>query len=172
LVRFEEIAIVVLLSFWWLLSLVSQIKDGPLSRFRSKDIFHLLPNWRFFAPVPARRDYHLEYRTRSPKGLVSRYQRVNLLQERIWLTTLWYPRKRLRKSFNTSIRRILRCKARFGEAAALRCVAYLHLLNYLENSVADSRESAFQFRIITSTDYAEDVKIRLALRSDWHVFPH
>jgi len=170
MVRVAEIAVVGLLSAWWVISFLSQFKDGPVSRFRSHDVFHLLPNWRFFAPVPARRDYHLEYRTRCAKGVVSKYQRVIFLQERNWLTTFWHPRKRLRKSFNTSIRRILRCKARFGETASLRCLAYLHLLNYLENSVTRNTERAFQFRIITSADYADDPTIRLVLRSDWHAF--
>jgi hypothetical protein len=167
----EEIAVIVMLSVWWIVSLLNQFKDSWTSRFRSSDIFHFLPNWRFFAPVPARRDYHLEYRTRSSKGVVSKYQRMMLLEERSWLTTIWHPRKRLRKTFNTSIRRILCCRTRFGEAASLRCVAYLQLLNYLENSVASDTETAFQFRIITSIDYADDPTIRLALLSDWHAFP-
>jgi hypothetical protein len=167
----DELALTVVLGGWLVVSFISQFKCDWISRCRCRDVFHVLPNWRFFAPVPARRDYHLEYRTRSSGGVISRYQRVYLLRERNWLTTFWHPRKRLRKSFNTSIRRILRCKARFGESASLRCVAYLHLLNYLENSIAERTESAFQFRIITSADYAEDPKIRLALLSDWHAFP-
>ena len=167
--RPEEAIFILLLAAWWVISLCGQFKPGYMTRLRGQDVFHLIPNWRFFAPTPARRDYHLEFRTRSREGRVSRYERIELLRERDWVTTMWNPSKRLRKAFNTSVRRIVRCRSRFGEPASLRCVAYLRLLNYLQSIVADANGYALQFRIISAADFADDPRIRLTFRSDWHL---
>jgi hypothetical protein len=165
----DELLFALLLACWWILSLCGQFKTDLVSRLRRQDIFHLIPSWRFFAPVPARRDYHLEYRTRSRDGRISRYQRVEFLRARNWITTLWNPRKRLRKAFNTSVRRIVKCRSRFGEAAALRCVAYLRTLHYLQTVLADKQSYALQFRIVSAADFADDPCLRLTFRSDWHL---
>ena len=167
--RPEEIIFILVLAVWLVTSLCAQFKTGFMSRLRGQDLFHLIPNWRFFAPVPARRDYHLEYRTRSREGRVSRYERIELLRERDWVTTVWNPRKRLRKAFNTSVRRIVRCRLRFGETSSLRCVAYLRLLNYLQGIATDSNGYALQFRIVSAADFADDPRPRLTFRSDWHL---
>ena len=165
----EEVTFILLLAIWWAVSLCGQFKTGFMTRLRGRDVFHLIPNWRFFAPIPARRDYHLEYRTRSRVGRVSPYERIELLRERDWLSTLWNPSKRLRKAFNTSVRRIVKCRSRFGEAASLRCVAYLRLLNYVQSIVADANGYALQFRIVSARDFADDPCVRLTFRSDWHL---
>jgi hypothetical protein len=166
--RLEEAFLIVLLSFWLVISFFGQFKTGLVSRLRGQDVFHLIPNWRFFAPVPARRDYHLEYRTFSRGGAPTRYVRVEFLRQRDWLSTIWNPSKRRRKAFNTSVRRIMRCRIRFDEQASRRCVAYLHLLNYLQSTTFDANAYALQFRIIASSDYADDTRVRLAFLSDWH----
>jgi hypothetical protein len=167
--RPEEVIFILLLTIWWVISLCGQCKSGFMTRLRAQDVFHLIPNWRFFAPVPARRDYHLEYRTRSRAGRISSYRRIEFLRERDWVTTLWNPSKRLRKAFNTSVRRIVRCRSRFGERASLRCVAYLRLLNYLQSITADPNGYALQFRIVSAADFASDPRIQLTFRSEWHL---
>lgn len=164
----EEVALISLLILWWIVSLLGQVKTPFMSRLRSRDVFHLIPTWRFFAPVPARRDYHVEYRTMSRKGRISRYARVPMTSSRTWLSTVWNPGKRRRKSFNTSVRRIVRCRSRFGEAAAFRCVAYLQLLNHLQGLCLDASDRALQFHIISAADFADDPGVRLVLQSDWH----
>jgi hypothetical protein len=140
-----------------------------MTHLRGRDVFRLIPNWRFFAPIPVRRDFHLEYRTRSCQGQVSWYERIELSQERDWVTTVWHPRKRLRRAFTTSVRGIVRCRARFGEPASLQCVAYLRLLNYLQSIVADTNGYALQFRIVSAADFAADPQIQITFQSDWHL---
>jgi hypothetical protein len=165
---FEEIAFICLVTFWWILSLLGQARTPLMSRLRSRDVFHLIPTWRFFAPAPARRDYHVEYRTMSRKGRISKYVRVPMVNDRTWLSAVWYPSKRRRKAFNTSVRRIVRCRSRFGGDAALRCVAYLHLLNHLQGLCLHTGDYALQFHIISAADFADDPRVRLVLKSDWH----
>jgi len=166
--EFEEIAFICLLTFWWILSFVGQARTPFMSWLRCRDVFHLIPTWRFFAPAPARRDYHVEYRTMSRKGRISRYARAPMIGDRTWLSVVWNPGKRRRKAFNTSVRRIVRCRSSFGEIAARRCVAYLHLLNHLQSLCVDTGEYALQFHILSAADFADDPRVRLVLQSDWH----
>ena len=39
--------------------------NGTIKSLRYRDILHLIPSWRFFAPTPGCRDYHLELRIRK-----------------------------------------------------------------------------------------------------------
>src|SRR6266568_2610173 len=103
--NFADAALLCFFIGWWLVSLVAQWKHERLTAIRSKDLLHLLPNWRFFAPVPARRDYHLEYRLRTVGSQLSRWTRIQILPRRTNRCVLWYPEKRQRKAFNTLIRR-------------------------------------------------------------------
>ena len=136
---------------------------------RSFDCLHLIPNWRFFAPIPAKKDYHLEYRLKLGESNTTRWERIELVAQRNFWSMFWYPSKRLRKAFNTSVRRIKRRLSDSGFDSASRSVSYLHLLNYLQNSVLINNAKALQFRIISQQDFAKNRKPRLVFTSDWHI---
>jgi len=153
-------------SGWLLLSVAGQFKRPALTAIRYRDVLHLIPNWRFFAPVPARRDYHLEYRLRNAQSQPTRWKRVELLSRRTHWCFFWYPEKRLRKSFNTSVRRLTRIRREYGYDSAARSLAYLHLLNFLQSN-AQLKGEALQFRIITCQDFAP-APLRLVFTSNWH----
>jgi hypothetical protein len=153
---------------WWAVSVFSQLKNPTVTKLKSKDIFHLLPNWRLFAPVPSRRDYHLEYRYKDDATALTRWKRMNVLSLRNPWQAVWNPRKRLRKAFNTSVRRIARCQRLYGYHAASKSLAYLHLLNYLEHHAFRRNARLLQFRIISAQDYDPSVSTRLVFLSSWH----
>lgn len=152
---------------WWVLSAAGQSKARMMSTIRSYDLFHLIPNCRFFAPVPARRDYHLEYRTRTENGCHSRWQRVVLLDERRWWTSFWNPKKRLRKAFNTAVRRIARNRKNWGDKSAKQSLSYIQLLIFVTKMVS-GQAGDVQFRILSASDFAEEPSLRLNFISDWH----
>lgn len=56
----------------------------------------LLPNWRFFAPMPAVHDHHILFRTSSPGGSTA-WEEVWPITPRHWLHTLWFPGRRREK---------------------------------------------------------------------------
>ena len=163
-----HILFLAVLSVWWLISLISNWKYEKMKKFRSKDIFHLIPNYRFFAPVPAKKDYHLEYRIQTKASEYSKWKRIEFLSSRNFLSTFWYPDKRLRKSFNTSVRRITKMLSEYDYETTARSNSYLHLLNYLQNRNTAKNSKALQFRIVSQQDFAYNSKPKLVFTSDWH----
>jgi hypothetical protein len=164
-----NIALAVLFGVWAALSGLSQLRPAWLQRLKSRDLLHLIPNWRFFAPNPARRDYHLEYRTLAAGGAPRRWQRVQTIARRSISCALWHPAKRRRKAFNTLIRRLMRAAIDWGPQGAGRSVAYLTVLNHVQRK-AGAREPV-QFRIVTAQDFCAARPVRLAFTSDWHAPP-
>jgi hypothetical protein len=160
--------VVAVFSVWWLLSVASQFRLPVVQRMKQRDVFHLIPNWRFFAPVPARRDYNLEYRFLDQHGRITRWTRAPLIGARTTLCLVWYPAKRIRKAFNTSVRRLTRRMSKDGRDAAAHSLAYLGMLNYLQHLEALAGTRALQFRILTSQDFAAHPRPRLVFTSDWH----
>jgi hypothetical protein len=139
-----------------------------MAKLKSKDALHLVPNWRFFAPVPARRDYHLEYRVKTTDLQITRWKRIAFYKERTLLSLVWYPDKRFRKAFNTSVRRITRSVRDHGFETAARSLSYMHLLNYLQARHLAKSARQLQYRIVSSQDFADDPRIRLVFTSSWH----
>jgi hypothetical protein len=163
----EWVLLAVLLG-WFLASVLNQFKHPWIAALKPRDLFHLIPNWRFFAPIPARRDYHLEYRLMTNTARVTRWQRVTLLPDQRNWWVIWNPRKRVRKSFNTAVRRIVR-RLRSGYSAAATSVSYLQILHYLEHADFSAKSRRVQFRIVTCQDFAGDPRLRLVFTSSWHV---
>src|ERR1700733_14202562 len=114
-----DVALILLFSLWLLLTFIAQTSPKKIIRLRSKDVFHLIPNWRFFAPVPARKDYHLEYREQDARFETTKWNRIMFSPPRTAWCILWYPQKRYRKAFNTCVRRIIKMQKEYGYRGAL-----------------------------------------------------
>jgi hypothetical protein len=164
-----NIAIAVVFTAWAALSGLSQLRPAWLQRLKSRDLLHLIPNWRFFAPNPARRDYHLEYRTLRAGGAPGRWQRVPTIARRSIISIVWHPAKRRRKAFNTLIRRVMRAASEWGQHRAGRSIAYLTVLNHVQRTAGVCEP--VQFRIVTAQDFCAARPVRLAFTSDWHAPP-
>jgi hypothetical protein len=165
-----NLLVVLIFSLWIFLSIVSQFQLAWIQSLKTRDVFHLIPNWRFFAPIPARRDYHLEYRTKGVLLPATRWSRIDLVSRRRYWCAVWNPAKRIRKSFNTQVRRLTRSLATGDRAIAARSLAYLSLLNYLQHAVTHDNIWLIQFRIVTCQDFSANSMVRLVFTSDWHYF--
>lgn len=152
---------------WWILSFISQLNTKVRKKF-NRQIFHLIPNYRFFAPLPISRDYHLEYRVLSRHLRPTKWKRVEFYGERSLFSTLWYPDKRKRKCFNTYAKRIIRVIRAYNKKAAKRSISYKHLVTYLQNLNEGKNSVGLQFRIISERSNDVDREARLVLASDWH----
>jgi len=159
----------ILLFTWWIFSFISQFND-KIRKFFGQGIFHLIPNYRFFAPVPIRRDFHLEYRLIKPSLRTTEWRRIQFFAERTALSVLWYPDKRMRKSFNTYVRRIIRLLRSSNPKAVPKSTSYLHLVTYLLNRDPAQSSRGLQFKIVSEQTFDKMSKPRVVLVSDWH-FP-
>src|SRR5579875_757837 len=118
---------------WFLLSFLAQSKSKYINKWKSKDLFKLIPNWRFFAPVPVRVDYHLEYRLLSRDYKKSSWEKAVPLAPRNNWCFLWHPEKRYRKALNTSINQLKKIAQTSGYIPAVKSYAYLAILYFLQN---------------------------------------
>jgi hypothetical protein len=161
----------VLLSFfycWFLLTIVCQLDNGVIAKIRRKDLFHLIPNWRLFAPAPLKVDYHLEYRLRLEAAEVTEWQEIQLVAQRTYLSAIWYPQKRVRKAFSTYTRRLTAIFRKYGQTAGSRSRTCITILDYLQHELENSDAEAMQFRIISQQDFAKTVSPKVVFISDWH----
>jgi len=156
-----------LLLIWWVCSCISQYNE-KIRKIFGQGILHLIPNYRFFAPVPIRRDFHLEYRLIKPSLKTTEWKRISFFSERTVLSVLWYPDKRTRKSFNTYVRRIIKLQHSQSPRAIPRSISYRHLLNYLQDKNNDVNSRGMQFKIVSEQTFDTASKPRLVLISDWH----
>jgi hypothetical protein len=82
---------------WLALSLSVLIpKVGPVIRLL--DGLFLIPEWKFFAPNPARGDFHLLYRDRLADGTLTPWTEVAPGEPRRWWNIVWNPGRRGRKA--------------------------------------------------------------------------
>lgn len=167
-VTIADIVIGSVFAVWLLVSIAGQWKFALMSRLRTVDFLHLIPNWRFFAPRPSRRDYHLDFRVQIGPKQTTRWTRLPMNAQRRLTSTIWYPEKRVRKTFNTAVRRIIRRLRASGPDAVAQSLAYLQLLHYVQNHPELPEGCWTQFRIVSSQDYAVDTRPRTAFVSPWH----
>ncbi|WP_407287029.1 hypothetical protein [Streptomyces sp. BP-8] len=84
---------------WFTAAVLSWHPNSTLDRLRQYDPFSMLiPNWRFFAPNPARYAYHLLYRTLSTSGEQSRWRPASEITVRTRTQAVWFPRRRESKA--------------------------------------------------------------------------
>ncbi|WP_070011781.1 hypothetical protein [Streptomyces abyssalis] len=87
------------LAGWLVVTLVNQHPHRVFDRLRSYDkVGLLIPNWRFFAPKPARHDFHLLYRTLSTADQQSPWKAASTIAARKWSQVVWFPGRRQEKA--------------------------------------------------------------------------
>lgn len=60
----------------------------------------LIPNWRFFAPEPARHDFHVVHRTRDADGAVTDWEETVPSSPRSWRHAVFFPERRRDKALS------------------------------------------------------------------------
>lgn len=89
-----ELALMILFGLWLGLSVMAQFHSERFDRFRAHDVFHLIPNWTFFAPNPGRSDFHLLCRDKTAGGEVGEWNELPMIFARSRWSFLWNPDKR------------------------------------------------------------------------------
>ncbi|MFP8963445.1 hypothetical protein ACLIYP_23260 [Streptomyces nanhaiensis] len=79
-------------------TLAAQHPNAAFERAREKDLFSLVPNWKFFAPNPATHDYHYLYRTLDENRETSAWIELELIQNRKMSQAFWFSSRRTEKA--------------------------------------------------------------------------
>ncbi|MDX3782687.1 hypothetical protein [Streptomyces europaeiscabiei] len=128
------------------------------SRFRSKDVLSLVPNWRFFAPNPCMHDSHFLYRMVDADGNASPWHDAFTTETRKPQHIVWFPTRRADKGVVDACADILPTLEFGGFEAASRTAGYRMVTEHLRvliRSRGPMAEEArgFQFALARATGY-------------------
>ncbi len=163
---------------WLGLSVVAQFHLEKFERLRGHDVFHLIPNWTFFAPNPGRTDYHLICRDKHADGAVGDWRELPLVYRRQPWSFLWNPEKRGTKVLTDAVAGILEMvdfHQRRGdsldliEQLLLIHSPYLLLLNIVMNGEGPpSAITHRQFALVETFGFTAEERPRPILSSPFH----
>jgi hypothetical protein len=147
------------LGAWFAASVFSQHPVRVFDRIRHHDPTGILfPDWRFFAPEPARHDFVLLYRTLEQDGEQSPWHGVEDATRRSWKHAVWFPRRRIEKGLYDLCDQILQHLSLIGDDGT-RGPAYALMRGVVRGKIRAERGSdlptGFQFMIARSGGYDE-----------------
>ncbi|WP_149823166.1 hypothetical protein [Streptomyces tailanensis] len=128
------------------------------SRFRSKDLLSLVPNWKFFAPNPCMHDSHFLYRTVNADGNTSAWHDSFTAETRKPQHIVWFPTRRADKGIHDACADILPTLEFRGFAAASHSPGYRLITEHLRVLIRSQGPVAeevrgFQFALARATGY-------------------
>jgi hypothetical protein len=176
-----DIAILIVLSVWFVFSILWQFKFEFLQPINSYDIFQMLPNWTFFAPNPGTVDYHLIYRVRvSDIEENMQWKEVPIIQNRKLKHLIWNYQRRKIKLIIDSINALvkindLNSKFKLSQENSTKAlyvsVPYLLIMKAVINEIRQSENNEniqFQFAIVESYGYIERHEPKYIIVSSFH----
>lgn len=143
-----------IVTLWLVITLLAQ--HSRFRPFSSRDAFHVIPRWTFFAPNPGTRDYHLVVRDRCRDGRMSDWKSVPVYSTRPRFGYLWHPQKRSSKIMNDAIQsiKLLLKHENVGATGLPFTMPYILLLYCAAHAVPPEPDAVeFQIAIIESTGH-------------------
>jgi hypothetical protein len=128
-----------------MLTFVVQTDNKLTWRVKEYDIFNLLPNYKFFCPVPARRDYQLYFRSYNGLEMIHEWKRIEVFPKRNFMSWLWNPSKKKVKSFSRIVQ-VIGKKYR-NKSTVSYGFMYMQLVNYIKSFQTDELIREIQFKI-------------------------
>jgi|HubBroStandDraft_1064217.scaffolds.fasta_scaffold197050_2 hypothetical protein len=164
--RLAEAAVWGLFGLWAALSLLVYVPR--LQRvIRSRDLFVMIPEWRFFAPIPARHDYVLLYRDLDAAETWSQWHEWVAAAPRHWWNCVWNPAKRANKGLLDLTVELSR-RAQDKDPAIELSSAYLALLNAVSSQPRLVTPKRTQFMILMQSAIKADAKPQVLYLSNFH----
>lgn len=147
------------LGAWFVASILSQHPQRIFDRLRRAEPTGVaLPDWRFFAPEPARYDFVVLYRTLRADGTETPWQAVAEPKPRTLRHAVWFPERRLDKAVHDLCDHLTQQLNVFGDDGT-GAPAYALLSGMVRRKVDESatgdRPRGFQFLIARSSGYDE-----------------
>jgi len=144
----KELLVDSVLCVWLALSVLVYV---PRFRdiIRGRDLLSLIPEWRFFAPVPGQHDYHILYRDYYEGGEVDRWREIGVSLNRSFWCFLWNPKRRGKKALFDAVGE-LATHIQQGNTSPEMTMPYLTLLNHVSNVPRDRPAAMTQFMLMAS----------------------
>ncbi|OZM72632.1 hypothetical protein CFN78_13420 [Amycolatopsis antarctica] len=158
------------LGSWYALTLCQQADKPHPWGVRIDPTSMAIPNWRFFAPTPARHDFNVLYRDKLPNGELTPWREKQINKDRTMLQMIWHPHRRMEKALFDVASELLSASEKVAEIERVQLtVSYLALLNFVTNQVDHHPDAVqVQFLIAQSAGHEESVEPRMLFLSDYH----
>jgi hypothetical protein len=163
-----DVLVVAFFALWAGVSIVVLFPRAA-SVIRYKDFFGLVPEWKFFAPIPGKGDFHLLYRDLYPEG-TTEWTEIDIGGERRWWNFFWHPARRDRKAaFDAAREMALYTTPEYQDQLQLS-VPYLTLLCYVCGQPRTLTPVRVQFLLLYSEAGYLDGEPQVSLLSSTHDF--
>jgi hypothetical protein len=171
-VGIAAVAIAAVFGIWLLLTVVNQTPErwGAFPRVLRFDVFGLIPQWRFFAPIPGTSDYFLLYRVEVDDRW-NPWVLVPSGVHRHRLAFLWNPTKRRGKVLIDITQDLARLASATSEAPRTICLStpYIAVLTVIVNQAPQHPQAtACQFAIASIDTVRKQNEAELIFRSEGH----
>src|ERR1044071_2289922 len=147
--------VVAFLIVWFLCCLAAQCSERARNRLYRLDWFHLIPNWRLFAPRPLRRDPLFFRRFQLRHGPRTAWEAVDEGVARPRFASLWYPQARIKKMLIDLTRCFMASRSVAEDFYGMSSPFYIALLWYFSNQHIPADAVAIQFCIVSHREYDE-----------------
>lgn len=160
----------VVIGSWIALSYLGQIPSPEYNVIRKRDYLNFIPNWKFFAPVPASYDLYLYARYQKEDGTISQWYPLHEYSKRDVKSILWYPFHRSEKML-FDITSELQKSMPFEYEDSLRSIPPYHALvhfaykKFISNKDFQSARK-FQFCLLKNDGFNDIKKPEILLVSD------
>jgi hypothetical protein len=136
-------------------TLAAQHPNPAFERAREKDLFSLVPNWKFFAPNPATHDYHYLYRTLDENRETSAWIELDLIQNRRMTQAFWFSSRRTEKAVFDICTAIIKNIAKGGDPTGTP--PFRVLAEFIRRQIRDapnvSEVRGFQFAVVRAAGH-------------------
>ena len=151
----------------WATASILVLIPGVGPWLRRHDLLGLVPEWKFFAPIPGRGDFHLLYRDWFAE-VATDWTEIVVGGERRWWNFLWHPRRRERKATFDAARELPHFLAPERRATAALSVPYITLLTYVSGHPRTLRPDKTQFLLMYSEAALDEGEPQVSLLSFRH----
>ncbi|MGU3411275.1 DUF5819 family protein [Microbacterium sp. M1A1_1b] len=157
----SNLPLAVALGAWLVVTVIGQHPNRRFDRVRHVDTAALLiPNWRFFAPIPASTDFEVLHRYRVD-GRVTDWTRTKAVAGRRLRDMAWFPSRRVDKGLFDVIGRFLVAAEQMPDGYEAGA-DYRALLGFVRRAAArqsDGHADAVQFAIVRTGGHDDAVPV-------------
>ncbi|AQU65091.1 hypothetical protein ACFTTN_26770 [Streptomyces niveus] len=144
-------------------TLAAQHPHPAFELAREKDVFSLVPNWKFFAPNPATHDFHYLYRTLDEDRQTSAWVELDLITNRKMIQAFWFSSRRREKAVFDICTAILKSIQKGDDPT--NSPPFRVLTEFIRKQIRDASDASdvrgFQFSVVRAPghDDSEDPEV-------------
>lgn len=151
----------------WALVTLLHATDRFRDRIRARDLFNVVPEWRFFGTRPGRVDFHLLYRDRLTNNELTEWIEIPLIQPRPWHAFVFNPGRRSAKAIMDVV--IHLCRDLQGDRDRIvGSMPYLTILQHVSAQPATELSTRRQFLLLYASADTDNAEPELILCSEEH----